>query len=66
MTNSHPIERDVFYKRLSVLVSLSDLNPVEKVLFLSVFESWHYFQSYELYSSIASKAIEVFEDMENA
>ncbi|MDG2682492.1 hypothetical protein P7M20_33250 [Vibrio parahaemolyticus] len=66
MTNSHPIEKDVFYNRLSVLVSSSDLNSVEKVLFLSVFESWYCFQSYGLYSSLASKAIEVFEDMENA
>lgn len=66
MLIKHPIEKDVFYNRLSVLVSSSDLNPVEKVLFLSVFESWYHFQSYELYSSIASKAIEVFEEMENA
>ncbi|GHW32199.1 hypothetical protein VCSRO193_3492 [Vibrio cholerae] len=66
MLIKHPIEKDVFYNRLSVLVSSSDLNPVEKVLFLSVFESWYHFQSYELYSSISSKAIEVFEEMENA
>ena len=66
MLIKHPIEKDAFYNRLSVLVSSSDLNPVEKVLFLSVFESWYYFQSYELYSSIASKAIEVFEEMGNA
>lgn len=63
MHTEHPIEKDVFYNRLSILVSSSDLNPVEQVLFLSVFESWYYFQSYEVYSSISSKAIEVFEEM---
>lgn len=66
MLIKHPIETDDFYNRLSVLVSSSDLNPVEKVLFLSVFESWYCFQSYELYASIASKAISAFEDMCNA
>jgi hypothetical protein len=63
MHTEHPIEKDAFYNRLSILVSSSDLNPVEQVLFLSVFESWYYFQSYEVYSSISSKAIEVFEEM---
>lgn len=66
MRIKHPIETDVFYNRLSALVSSSALNPVERILFLSVFESWYCFQSYDLYSSIASKAIEVFEEMNNA
>lgn len=62
MSNTHPIETDAFYKRLSSLVALSDLNSVEQVLFLSVFESWYCFQSYSVYSSISSKAIEYFEE----
>lgn len=66
MPTKHPIEMDVFYNRLSFLVYSSDLNPVDKVLFLSVFESWYHFQSYELYSSISSKAIDVFEEMNHA
>ncbi|WP_347369097.1 hypothetical protein [Vibrio vulnificus] len=66
MSNTHPIEKDTFYNRLSLLVASSDLNPVERVLFLSVFESWYYFQPYEIYSSIASKAIEAFEELNHA
>lgn len=66
MSNTHPIEKDTFYNRLSLLVASSDLNPAERVLFLSVFESWYYFQPYEIYSSIASKAIEAFEDFNHA
>ena len=66
MTKSHPIEKDVFYNRLSNLIESTDLNPVEKILFLSVFESWYNFQTYEIYSSIASKAIQTFEENANA
>lgn len=66
MANTNPIELDVFYNRLSKLISLTALNPVEKVLFLAVFESWYNFQTYERYSSLASKAIEAFEEMVNA
>ncbi|MEZ9645406.1 hypothetical protein AB4307_05025 [Vibrio sp. 10N.261.52.C2] len=66
MSNLDPIEFDEYYKRLSGLVSLSGLNRVEQVLFLSVFESWYYFQSYEVYSSISCKAIEVFEEIDFA
>ena len=66
MTKSHPIEKDVFYNRLSNLIESTDLNPVEKILFLSVFESWYNFQTYENYSSIASKAIQTFEENANA
>lgn len=61
-----PIELDVFYKRLSTLVRSSDLNTVECVLFLSTFESWYWFQSYSLYSSISQKAIEYFEEVNDA
>ena len=66
MSNLDPIEFDEYYKRLSGLVLLSGLNRVEQVLFLSVFESWYYFQSYEVYSSISFKAIEVFEEIDFA
>ncbi|EGR0897293.1 hypothetical protein EJ346_24570 [Vibrio parahaemolyticus] len=61
MTNSHPIEKDVFYNRLSSLVSSTDLNSVDKVLFLSAFEGWYHTRSYESYSLMASKAIEALE-----
>lgn len=61
-----PIEMDSFYKRLSYLVGLSDLNPAEKVLFLASFENWYYFQSYKLYSSIAQVGICYFEEIVDA
>ncbi|MCU8540801.1 hypothetical protein M2G63_22505 [Vibrio vulnificus] len=66
MANTNPIEMDVFYNRLSNLIESTDLNPVEKILFLAVFESWYNFQTYEIYSSIASKAIQTFEENSNA
>ncbi len=57
MRNNDPIELDLFYKRLCHLVGLTDLNPVEKVLFLASFESWYWFQSYGIYSAISQNAI---------
>ncbi|MBE4427122.1 hypothetical protein HJ019_23855 [Vibrio parahaemolyticus] len=66
MANTNPIELDVFYNRLSTLIESTDLNPVERILFLAAFESWYSFQTYEIYSSIASKAIETFEVNANA
>lgn len=61
MTNSHPIEKDVFYNRLSFLTASVGLNSVEKVLFLSVFEGWYHTLPYGSYSLIAAKAIEALE-----
>ncbi|MDG2642940.1 hypothetical protein P7M58_25990, partial [Vibrio parahaemolyticus] len=62
MTNSHPIEKDVFYNRLSQLIASTDLNPVDRVLFLATFESWYNFQSYAVYKSISEKAIQALEE----
>ena len=66
MTNSHPIEKDVFYNRLSQLIVSTDLNPVERVLFLAAFESWYNFQSYPVYQSISEKAIQALEERVHA
>ncbi len=62
MTNAHPIEKDVFYNRLSQLIRLTDLNPVDRVLFLATFESCYSFHNYSIYKSIAEKALEVLEE----
>lgn len=66
MANTNPIEMDAFYNRLSELVVLSDLNPADRVLFLSFFESCYNFHPYHTYQSITSKAIEAFEEMIHA
>lgn len=66
MSEHDPIELDCFYKRLSYLVGLSDLNPAAKIVFLSAFENWYYFQSYKLYSSIAQASICYFEEIVDA
>lgn len=65
MDNRDPIEKDDLYKRLCKATSLIGLNPVDRVLFLSTFESWYYFQNYELYKSLTLKAIEAVEEMKN-
>lgn len=62
MTNAHPIEKDVFYNRLSQLILSTDLNPADRVLFLATFESCYSFHSYAIYKSIAEKAVQVLEE----
>ena len=66
MSKFDPIESDKYYKKLSSLVISSGFTPVERILFLSTFESWYHFQDYELYTSISLKAIEYFEEINNA
>lgn len=66
MSTVDPIFNDAHYKRLSYLITLSDLNPAEQVLFLSSFESWFYFQEYCLYESLALSAISTLEGLYNA
>lgn len=66
MSKFDPIENDKYYKILCALVVSSDFTPVERILFLSTFESWYHFQDYELYTSISLKAIEYFEGVSDA
>lgn len=66
MSTVDPICNDAHYKRLSYLITLSALNPVEQVLFLSTFESWFYFQEYALYESLALSAISTLEELYSA
>lgn len=63
MSTSHPIETDSFYKRISHLSAVIGLNPAERVIFLSSFESWYYFQPYSVYSSICTAAISALEEL---
>ncbi|EKO3667630.1 hypothetical protein M3891_003441 [Vibrio metschnikovii] len=63
MSNSYPIENDSFYKRISQLSVTIGLNPAERVVFLSSFESWYHFQPYSVYTSICTAAISALEEL---
>ena len=66
MSNSYPIENDSFYKRIFQLSASIGLNPAERVLFLSSFESWYHFQPYSIYRSICIAAISALEELSHA
>lgn len=65
MINNHIIENDDHYRRLSSLLVYTPLNPVERVLFLSEFESFYCLLPYARYERLITAAIVVAEECAN-